>query len=57
MMVEVRQTVAFPAPAGMNRNATPAVLAANGVPRASGDEPLIIADLDQHRERSPRQRG
>ncbi|EGQ7592801.1 hypothetical protein I6R01_000934 [Salmonella enterica subsp. enterica serovar Cerro] len=47
----------FPAPAGINRQRSVSWTIIRGVPRASGDKPLMGDYLTYIRQCSPRQRG
>ncbi|EFI1537243.1 TPA: hypothetical protein J8116_001271 [Escherichia coli] len=47
----------FPAPAGINRTASPGSAGGNGVPRASGDKPRPTPSDSKDTGCSPRQRG
>ena len=47
----------FPAPAGINRVNSDDIAFCQGVPRASGDKPVLLARNGEAIQSSPRQRG
>ncbi|EEK8949426.1 hypothetical protein G9587_002015 [Salmonella enterica] len=56
-MIFNAEMVVFPAPAGINRTATPSTTATTCVPRASGDKPAQLQFDAVLSLCSPRQRG
>ena len=56
-MADEMNSIVFPAPAGMNRQAEARKSGLLRVPRASGDEPARRAANKQVQRCSPRQRG